>query len=348
MRTVYHAHQHHLFMMQALWTSRPFGRPGRGILPNSLIAHSWLSTTMGPAQTAFSPTPNYLREARIHVSPPAARCAASSISKAGLHLTWSDQTYCFDAAWLYHNAPRHRDAHSGQIIIPVEELRDLASLRVSSARLIGDESVSVQFSNGQAHTYDVGWLLANHGPWVGKLNSSAEVQRTVPLAVHLGTKTIVPRFSFSDVSSSDDALLHMLHAINQHGLVLVTGAGTSDGTVLRLAERIAPPMPTIYGLSWDVVSSPAPINIAYTSQALDLHQDLAYYESPPGLQALHCRQFAPCVTGGESTFMDALAMAEAFREAHPREFATLCSVPATFQKVREAHPRGPTQPCLVC
>ena len=32
------------------------------------------------------------------------------------------------------------------------------------------------------------------------------------------------------------------------------------------------------------------INVAYTSDALELHMDLVYYQSPPGLQLLHCLQ----------------------------------------------------------
>ena len=31
-----------------------------------------------------------------------------------------------------------------------------------------------------------------------------------------------------------------------------------------------------------------PNDIAYTGEKLSLHMDLLYYESPPGLQLLHC------------------------------------------------------------
>ena len=53
----------------------------------------------------------------------------------------------------------------------------------------------------------------------------------------------------------------------------------------------------IAGTVFDVVSTDNPINIAYSNIALDLHQDLPYYESPPGLQLLHCLKFSPAVTG---------------------------------------------------
>lgn len=40
-----------------------------------------------------------------------------------------------------------------------------------------------------------------------------------------------------------------------------------------------------------------PVNIAFTDMELDFHMDLVYYESPPGLQMLHCVRLAIfCVT----------------------------------------------------
>ena len=39
---------------------------------------------------------------------------------------------------------------------------------------------------------------------------------------------------------------------------------------------------------FDVIVEEEPINIAYSGAKLLLHMDLVYYESPPGLQLLHC------------------------------------------------------------
>ena len=74
------------------------------------------------------------------------------------------------------------------------------------------------------------------------------------------------------------------------------------------------------------------MNIAYTNERLKLHLDLAYYESPPGLQFLHAVQFDKTVEGGESTFLDTFQAAEKFRHQHPDLFKVLCRVPATFEK----------------
>ena len=60
--------------------------------------------------------------------------------------------------------------------------------------------------------------------------------------------------------------------------------------------------------------------------------DLAYYESPPGLQFLHCIQFDDGIRGGESRFVDVFQAAERLRATDPEAFKTLCRVPATFLK----------------
>ncbi|KAL7552060.1 hypothetical protein ACHAWF_015262 [Thalassiosira exigua] len=76
-------------------------------------------------------------------------------------------------------------------------------------------------------------------------------------------------------------------------------------------------------------------NVAYTSTALCPHQDLAYYESPPGMQLLHCVAMGKGVVGGESILLDAMAAAHRLREVRPKSFEHLVRCPATFVKQRD-------------
>jgi gamma-butyrobetaine dioxygenase len=62
-------------------------------------------------------------------------------------------------------------------------------------------------------------------------------------------------------------------------------------------------------------------------------QDIAYYESPPGLQLLHCVAFDEHVLGGESTVADGFAACEQLRRDVPEAFEALTRIPATFHKV---------------
>ncbi|BBX57075.1 hypothetical protein MSHO_24200 [Mycobacterium shottsii] len=119
---------------------------------------------------------------------------------------------------------------------------------------------------------------------------------------------------------------------------MLEGAPTRVGVVGPTAARIAPVMPTIYGDTWLVRVEDRPVNIAYTACALPFHQDLCAYETPPGLQLLHCIEFDAAVTGGQTWFCDGLAAAERVRVQAPDNFETLCQVWATFATVnRQQH-----------
>ncbi len=102
------------------------------------------------------------------------------------------------------------------------------------------------------------------------------------------------------------------------GIAMVKRVPPQLNAIIPAVQRIAYIRPTMYGTVFDVKSVPQPINIAYTSLKLDLHQDLlyitgklhhsafvtSYYETPPGIQFLHCIQNE--AKGGESVFVDGI------------------------------------------
>lgn len=92
---------------------------------------------------------------------------------------------------------------------------------------------------------------------------------------------------------------------------------------------------SLYGDVFHVQSVHNANNIAYTTEALVPHQDLAYYESPPGLQLLHCVDNGSNIVGGESTLIDGMAAAEELRSVAPDLFEILTQCEATFLKQRE-------------
>ncbi|KAK3097065.1 hypothetical protein FSP39_006076, partial [Pinctada imbricata] len=85
--------------------------------------------------------------------------------------------------------------------------------------------------------------------------------------------------------------------------------------------------------TFDVKLKAEAINLSYSTAALSFHTDLAHYETPPGLQFLHCIEFDQSLQGGETTFIDLFAVAEEFKQQYPEHFETLCKVPATFQRI---------------
>jgi alpha-ketoglutarate-dependent taurine dioxygenase len=157
--------------------------------------------------------------------------------------------------------------------------------------------------------------------------------RALPSPPQRGDRTSLASAPFNDLIESDQTLHFFLAAVVRDGLALVTDAPREESTVLQFASRVAQPQPTIYGAHFDVVATPRPINVAYSNVPLDLHQDLAYYQSPPGLQLLHCLRFDCSVRGGASTFVDAFDAAARLRAEAPEAFGVLTRVAATFQKI---------------
>ncbi|XP_041369464.1 gamma-butyrobetaine dioxygenase-like [Gigantopelta aegis] len=144
----------------------------------------------------------------------------------------------------------------------------------------------------------------------------------------------IPEMYFEEIINSDKGLLSFLTNINVYGLCLLKKVPLKEDKVTQVAKRIWPYIEnTIYGEIFEVVAAPKPINVAYSDVHLDLHMDLVYYESPPGLQLLHAVRFDDCVVGGESTFLDVFQVAQQFKVTHPEEFRSLVQIPASFQKI---------------
>ena len=137
----------------------------------------------------------------------------------------------------------------------------------------------------------------------------------------------------------DETLYAFLSAVMEKGAAMLQNAPVQYNkqgiTVAAVARRLGGGLShgQLYGDTFDVQSKPDAHNIAYTTVGLEPHQDLAYYESPPGLQLLHCVKNT--VTDGESKLIDALAAATAFRTLCPDLFDVLCDNEATFMKQRQ-------------
>jgi alpha-ketoglutarate-dependent taurine dioxygenase len=147
--------------------------------------------------------------------------------------------------------------------------------------------------------------------------------------------------ALSRLETRDRALEQLLRAVLDTGAAIVNDAPINneneDGAVLDLAQWMAGGTSHnhLYGSTFHVRGVPDAHNVAYTNAALAPHQDLAYYESSPGFQLLHCIVPSTCNSGdGASTLIDAVAAARAFSKLAPDLFRVLTETPATFVKQR--------------
>lgn len=238
----------------------------------------------------------------------------------------------FHSSWLRHNChcSECKQPYSGQKAIVVSELKP--SYTIASIRLDEHDVLRVD-SNEEEHcsVFPLEFLKRN-------IYSESAVRRFADNCRPLSCPKDLPKLSYED-TTGEEGLAEWMHLINEYGICVVTDVPKVNGMVKKMAEMIWPVQRTIYGEVWDVKSDPQPINIAYSDAKLDYHMDLAYYESPPGVQFLHCLRFDESVEGGESLFVDAWQAAESLRSTYPDEFNVLTTVPAMFQKVHSDRDR---------
>jgi len=227
--------------------------------------------------------------------------------------------------------------------------------------------------------YDLNWLQRCRNDDVARRSrvQRTQISPTNALGRHASCPTIL-EVNYSDLFPSNDddfqtanknTLLELLHGISEHGAVLIRQAPlgnfvsyndqeptTNDeddrsAAVSKVGRALgggALSHGALYGDLFHVRSMSKANNIAYTSVALGPHQDLAYYESKPGLQLLHCiRNDQQRISGGESVLIDAIAAAEYLKVVAPQHFRTLCRCHATFLKQREGADMQYSRPHIV-
>lgn len=126
-----------------------------------------------------------------------------------------------------------------------------------------------------------------------------------------------------------EAMRSLISQLVTFGLAKVVDVPTERNEVLKVARSLTYERPTGYGVVFDVVVEPSEeINLAYSSQEFDLHSDLTYRETSPGVQLLHCIRNS--TEGGLSYFSDASYAAKLLQQSEPILFEVLLQFPITF------------------
>jgi alpha-ketoglutarate-dependent taurine dioxygenase len=253
------------------------------------------------------------------------------------------QERVFHAVWLRDMCPCPRClTSSGQKVGRKVDDPALVQPEAASVRASSGGALQVQWADheGAVSAYSGAFLrkFAYSGGGVSSEHAARSARAQYARQDRPGT--LLPRLGYAHVMSGERGLWDWMSAMNRHGAVLITDSPAREGVVKGVANLVGPCSHTIYGETFDVIATPKPINIAYTDSALEPHMDLSYYESPPGVQFLHCVEFDAGVTGGDSTLIDGHAVAEEFQRREPALFKVLSTVPATFQKdhLARAHP----------
>ncbi|KAJ8045835.1 Trimethyllysine dioxygenase [Holothuria leucospilota] len=250
-----------------------------------------------------------------------------------MEVTWKDNSSSrYHSKWLWYNCACNRcvQTNSGQKLLQPREIPQ----RLTLVDVIEYENSEGAFVEVRFQETDHRVRLPQEWLWLYSYSTESLREKSDMRDTPNFTEGPIKAFDFQKVKDTEsDHYFEWLHNLNLDGVTLVTNVPTEREAMAEVGELIGPVTTNLYGKVSDVEASEKPINIAYSQVGLQLHQDLMYYESPPGLQLLHCLRFCPQVVGGESIFIDAFHIGERLREIYPQHFQTLLEVPATFKKI---------------
>jgi gamma-butyrobetaine dioxygenase len=138
----------------------------------------------------------------------------------------------------------------------------------------------------------------------------------------------VPRFAWDE--KPDDARLYdWLRQFLEAGFIVFNGVPVRPAALFRVGSTFGFTRETNFGALFDVRSTAAASDLAYTSLPLDPHTDNPYRDPVPGVQLLHC--LVNETSGGLSTLVDGFAAARALEARDPEAFALLSRTPVRFR-----------------
>jgi gamma-butyrobetaine dioxygenase len=222
------------------------------------------------------------------------------------------------ALWLRARSPdpSQRDTVTGQRLMNPHLLPD--DLALVAARLDAT-GLHLGFSDGFSGWFDPADLIAG----------SVLDEGCPPPVSWQADLSAKPVYQW-DALQGNDALLHKaLKDYIELGFMLIHGTPTQADSILSIARRFGFVRDTNFGAFFEVYSRPDSTDLAYRPVALGPHTDNPYRNPVPGIQLLHCLQNE--TSGGLSTLVDSLAVAQQLQLEDPQGFALLASVPVRYE-----------------
>ena len=244
------------------------------------------------------------------------------IGEHGVHVPLAGgETAYFNAYWLRDNCASSFDSATRERTFDIFHQR--AAPRPASARIVGEALEIVWAGENHVSHYPLAWLADYSKP--APRADPADCPRKPWYADHYDA---IARFPLAELIAEPARRAEWLKAMLVEGIAIVTDMQDSDEALEELAALMGHVRPTFFGHFFAVQTHIKPTNLAYTSKALELHTDTPAEEAAPGIQFLHCR--ANSVEGGQSLFLDGVAVANDFRRTHPDAFRLLSETPIPF------------------
>jgi len=252
----------------------------------------------------------------------------SKVSKNGsaLDVEWSDgEKSNFNFMWLRDNCPTAHDKNSRHRMFNILELS--TKIEPKTYKINNEGKLEIVWSEGN-HTsyYDQEWLRKN----CYTINNKKKYVSPYQLwdrSLQENLKSI--SIEHDEIINSEEGLVKWLELLHYKGIAIVKNTPTEKESAFPVLNRISHTRETFFKTPFEVENITKPNNSAYSAHALRNHMDLPWFENPPGYQFLHC--LINEAEGGNSSAVDAFAVADYLRKNEKEIFETLVKVPLKFR-----------------
>ena len=254
--------------------------------------------------------------------------AISKLEKNSTYLKviWSDgEESKFNYLWLRDNCPTAHDKDSRHRMFNILKVSEDINPKNYSVK--EDGKLEIEWSEGD-HTsyYDPNWLRENCYTIKNK-QKYVSPYKLWDSSLQKNLKSI--QIDHDEIINSDEGLVKWLELLHYTGIAIVKNAPIEKNSALKVLNRISHTRETFFNTPFEVINIPKPNNSAYTAHALRNHMDLPWFENPPGYQFLHC--LINSAKGGDSSAVDAFAVADYLRNNEKDTFDILVNTPLKFR-----------------
>ena len=243
-----------------------------------------------------------------------------------LKVTWNDgEESKFNYMWLRDNCPSAHDPDSRHRMFNI--LKVTTEINPKTYSLNKDGKLEIEWSEGNHKSiYDLNWLRDN---CYTIKNKKKYISPYELWDSSLQEKLESVKITFKEIMDTNEGLIRWLKLLHHKGIAIVEGCPVEDKSGFKILNKISHTRETFFKTPFEVINIPKPNNSAYTAHALRNHMDLPWFENPPGYQFLHC--LINSAKGGDSSAVDAFAVADYLRKNEKDIFDILVSVPLKFR-----------------
>ena len=243
-----------------------------------------------------------------------------------LKVVWDDgEESKFNYLWLRDNCPTAHDKDSRHRMFNI--LNVSPDINPKNYNLDENGSLEIEWSEGDhKSSYNPKWLRENCYTIKNKEKYISPYKLwNSSLQNNLGSIEI----DYEEILNSEEGLIKWLELLHHTGIAIVKNAPIEKDSGFKVLNRISHTRETFFKTPFEVINIPKPNNSAYTSHALRNHMDLPWFENPPGYQFLHC--LINSAKGGNSSAVDAFAVADYLRKNEEDIFDVLVNTPLKFR-----------------